>query len=294
MNSAVDRAIKCMWERYDEPLALTDLAESAILSRFHFCRIFRATTGVTPGRFLSAVRIYQAKRMLLTTSMNITDISFAVGYNSLGSFTNHFTDSVGVSPGRFRRMSQNGGFEPPVQLPDHVGAGGTVSGTISLPEGYRGARVYIGVFDTPILQRRPPSAAVVDVAGSGHPAPFRLGCVPEGNWYIHAVAVADTADPEPWTRRTLLVGGRRPVRVTAGVSVRAAVSVRTRRPTDLPILLALPDLESRLEAVAPLAEPAAAAAEATSAEIEAAEIEAAEATVAEVEAMIEAEVMDRS
>jgi AraC-like DNA-binding protein len=255
MNSAVDRAIKCMWERYDEPLSLTDLADSAILSRFHFCRIFRAATGVTPGRFLSAVRIYQAKRMLLTTSMNITDISFAVGYNSLGSFTNHFTDSVGVSPGRFRRISQNGGFEPPESAVGMGGADGTVAGTITLPEGYIGGQAYIGVFDTPIMQRRPPVAAVIDVPSSGNPAPFRLTGVPEGAWHIHVAAVADTSDPEPWTRRTLLVGGRKPIRFTAGATVRVSISMRTRRPTDLPVLLALPDLETPLNEFAPVAEP---------------------------------------
>src|SRR5487761_1173615 len=111
MDKAVERAIKCIWERYSEPLSHTEIAQRALLSRFYFARIFRNATGVTPGRFLAAVRIYQAKRMLLSTSMTITDISFAVGYNSLGSFTNHFTDSVGVSPGRFRRISRNGGFD---------------------------------------------------------------------------------------------------------------------------------------------------------------------------------------
>jgi AraC family transcriptional regulator len=254
LNSAVDRAIKCIWERYDEPISLTDLAESAILSRFHFCRVFRSATGVTPGRFLSAVRIYQAKRMLLTTSMNITDISFAVGYNSLGSFTNHFTDSVGVSPGRFRRISQNGGFAPPDPLPDPDGLDGVIAGMINLPEDYVGARAYVGVFDTPIMQRRPAAAAVVDIESSARPAPFRLAGIPEGTWHVHAVAVADTGDPEPWTRRTLLVGGRRPVRVATGVPIRVSVSLRLRRATDLPVLLALPDLETPPDGFTPAAE----------------------------------------
>jgi hypothetical protein len=57
------------------------------------------------------------------------------------------------------------------------------------------------------------------------------------------VAVADNTDPEPWTRRTLLVGGAGPVPVTADTDLPAAIELRTRRPTDLPILLALPDLE---------------------------------------------------
>src|ERR1700729_3352013 len=115
MNSAHERAIRFIYERYSEPLSLADIANSAILSRFHFCRTFRDATGVTPGRFLSAIRIYQAKRLLLNTRMNVTEIAFAVGYNSLGSFSNHFTDSVGIAPGRFRRVSQTGGFKLPLE-----------------------------------------------------------------------------------------------------------------------------------------------------------------------------------
>src|SRR5215475_14067739 len=104
MFSPVESAISRMWESYGEPLSLSDIAKSAILSRFHFCRVFREATGVSPGRFLSPVRIYQAKRLLVSTSLSVTDISLAVGYNSLGSFTNRFTESVGASPTRFRRM----------------------------------------------------------------------------------------------------------------------------------------------------------------------------------------------
>jgi transcriptional regulator GlxA family with amidase domain len=47
MNSAVEHAAKCMWEHYSEPLTLADIAKSAMLSRFHFSRIFWATISVT-------------------------------------------------------------------------------------------------------------------------------------------------------------------------------------------------------------------------------------------------------
>jgi AraC-like DNA-binding protein len=250
MNSAVERAINCIWERYGEPLSLADIAQSAILSRFHFSRLFKDATGVPPGRFLSAVRIYQAKRMLATTSVNVTDISFAVGFNSLGSFTNHFTDSVGISPSRFRRLSRSGGFELDDQPPDRRPSGGTVAGVVALPDGYAYARVYLGAFSTPIVQRRPVSAVLADVRDHAGACAFRLVNVPDGDWFVHAVAVADTADPEPWTRRTLLVGQAR-VTVLAGVADRAEISLRPRRPTDLPILLALPDLEPGEDDFAP-------------------------------------------
>ncbi|HEY2577496.1 MAG TPA: AraC family transcriptional regulator [Streptosporangiaceae bacterium] len=243
MNSAVERAIKFICEKYGEPLSLSDVAGSAILSRFHFCRLFRDATGVTPGRFLSAVRIYQAKRMLLMTGMNVTEIAFAVGYNSLGSFSNHFTDSVGIPPGRFRHAARSGGIELLGPRREPSPASGTVTGTVTLPRGYADVRVYLGAFDTPIVQRQPASAALIEVPAADKPVPYSLSGIPGGTWFVRAVAVADNADPEPWTRRSLLVGGSGPLAVAPGASIGARIGLRPRQPTDLPILLALPDLE---------------------------------------------------
>ena len=251
MNSAHERAIRFIYERYSEPLSLADIADSAIVSRFHFCRTFRDATGVTPGRYLSAIRIYQAKRLLLNTRMNVTEIAFAVGYNSLGSFSNHFTDSVGLAPGRFRRVAQGGGFEPPLPRRLESSPHSTVTGTITFPRGYADGRVYLGIFDTPIVQRQPAAAVIVDAPSTAVPCSFQLMGVPHGTWFIRAVAVADNADPEPWTRRTLLVGGVGPVAVAADTVLSAGIELRTRRPTDLPILLALPSLEPQPADVTP-------------------------------------------
>jgi AraC-like DNA-binding protein len=248
MNSAVERAIRFIRERYSEPLSLDDIASSAIMSRFHFCRIFASATGVTPGRFLSAIRIYEAKRMLLNTAVNVTDITFAVGFNSLGSFSNHFTDSVGISPGRFRRVAKTGGLGPRWTHMGSSYAGSTVTGMITFPKGHAGARVFLGIFDTPIVQRQPAAAVVVEPTDTSEPVFFRLAGVPQGRWHLRAVAVADSSDPEPWTRRTLLIGG---CDLNAIGDARCApIELRPKQPTDLPILLALPELEC------PLKEPA--------------------------------------
>lgn len=252
MNNAVERAIKFIYEKYSDPLSLADIANSAILSRFHFCRIFRDATGVTPGRFLSAIRIYNAKRMLLNTGMNVTDVAFAVGYNSLGSFSNHFTDSVGVSPGRFRRLPQNGVVRIPRARRVPAAPSVPVSVTIGFPRGYGGARVYLGAFDTPIVQRHPVSALMIDVPATASTMAYELPEVPHGKWFLRAVAVADNADPEPWTRRALLIGGSGPLRVAADAIIAASIDLRPRRPTDLPILLALPNLEPLTQEAEPV------------------------------------------
>jgi AraC family transcriptional regulator len=242
MNRAVECAIARMWESYSEPLSLADIAKSAILSRFHFSRVFREATGVSPGRFLSAVRIYQAKRMLASTPLSVTEISLAVGYNSLGSFTNRFTESVGLSPTRFRRMWRSGMRAVPAPTPGPSALHGTVTGSVCLPAGYARARVYLGAFKTPIVQCQPLSSAVIESMRDRASA-FRLANVPPGEWFISAVAVADSADLEPWTSRTLLVGGQNSVTVTAGAVSKSDVMLRPRCATDLPILFAVPDLE---------------------------------------------------
>jgi AraC family transcriptional regulator len=250
MNCAVDRAVNCIWERYGDPLSLGDMARSAMLSRFHFARVFEEQTGVSPGRFLAAVRIYRAKRLLLAGSMSVAGVSSAVGYSSLSSFTSHFTDSVGISPSRFRHASQHDRVSVCGTRPDSPVPEGAAMGTIRLPEGYAAARVYVGIFDTQILQRRPQSAALLDVT-SPRTHPYWLPRVPDGRWYLHAVAVADTDEPEPWTRRHLLVGGGGRVPAAAGgqtsKATLGAITLRPRTLTDLPALLALPDLEAGLE-----------------------------------------------
>ena len=241
MNSAVDRAVNCIWERYSDPLSLTDMARSAMLGRFQFARVFEKQTGVSPGQFLAAVRIYRAKRMLLASSMSVAGVSSAVGYSSLSSFTSHFTDSVGISPGQFRHSPHPDraiacGTQPDSPVPEDA-----AMGTVQLPEGYAVARVYVGIFDTQILQRRPQSATTLDVT-SRRARPYWLPGLPEGRWFLHAVAVADTDEPEPWTQRHLLVGGGGRVKESLG-----AITLRPRTLADLPTLLALPDLEAELE-----------------------------------------------
>jgi AraC family transcriptional regulator len=248
MNGAVDRAVNCIWERYGDPLSLADMARSAMLSRFHFARVFEGQTGVSPGRFLAAVRIDRGKRMLLGSSMSVAAVSSAVGYSSPGSFTSHFTDSVGISPGRYRYASRDDRVSACGMLPGSPVPEGAAMGTVRLPDGYAAARVYVGIFDTQILQRRPQSATLLDVR-SQRTHPFWLPRVPHGRWFLHAVAVADTDEPEPWTRRHLLVGGGGQVKAALG-----EITLRPRSRADLPALLALPDLEGDLEGLtAPVA-----------------------------------------
>src|ERR1700735_4494171 len=86
-KQAVKRVLDAMRLNQSDPLDLTKLAKIALMSRYHFLRVFEEVTGVSPLRFLASLRIELAKRLLIETSLPITTICFDVGYNSIGSFT---------------------------------------------------------------------------------------------------------------------------------------------------------------------------------------------------------------
>jgi AraC-like DNA-binding protein len=86
---------------YATPLKLDDLAREASLSRFHFVRAFRNVFGVTPGRYLTLVRIERAKA-LLVKGASVTDACFAVGFRSVGSFSARFRREIGRPPSAYR------------------------------------------------------------------------------------------------------------------------------------------------------------------------------------------------
>lgn len=240
MQESVERAIRTMWERYSEPLSLSDLASSAILSRFYFSRMFRSVTGTSPGRFLAAIRLYRAKNLLLSSSSSVTDISYTVGYNSTGTFTSRFTRSVGLPPTRYRILARTG-IEPPcVGRPASDSDACVVTGVVNLPATETPSRVYVGAFSGSIIEGMPAAACVADPDGG-----YRLHGLPRGDWWVLAAAVATAEiDPRPWMRRPLYVGTGTPVAARPGAVIRTDLDMRRSSALDLPILLALPELDS--------------------------------------------------
>ena len=147
---AVKQVIPIMHERFGEPFSLQEMAETVSLSPHHFNRVFRKVTGVTPARFLSALRLRAAVHLLLTTELSVTDICFDVGYNSLGTFTSRFTKLVGLPPTQLRELAQSATpllerlsahWRPPgSQCRANPSVSGCIDGTVSRrPAGYSSA-----------------------------------------------------------------------------------------------------------------------------------------------------------
>jgi AraC-like DNA-binding protein len=242
LNEAVERVVAYLHEQYDQPISLADMADVAVLSQFHFARTFREVTGVSPGRFLSAIRLHRAKGLLMSTALTVTDISYMVGYNSLGTFTSRFTKSVGVTPLQFRMFMEAdlAKVQADSSGREHA-AVGSLASRMTLPPGLPALRLYVGVFDGPIVQRLPVSCAMLEGQTPFH---LRLDGVPEGEWYVFAAAVDpyDTPLNEYGARVARLVAREGPVKSVRGETTMLRLEMRTCRPTDPPMLLALPGL----------------------------------------------------
>jgi len=102
------RALALIEERFAEPLPVEVLAESVHLSPFHFARMFRRSTGMSPHAFITRRRLDKAKMLLGTTDDPIAQIARDVGYRTQAHFTRVFHATEGVTPLRYRRHHRPG------------------------------------------------------------------------------------------------------------------------------------------------------------------------------------------
>jgi AraC family transcriptional regulator len=86
-------------------LTLEDLAALVHLSPFHFARCFKASMGLAPHQYIIARRLGLAKRLLLTTTLNVAEIAWSIGYENIGHFRRVFALHTGVTPGTIRRAA---------------------------------------------------------------------------------------------------------------------------------------------------------------------------------------------
>lgn len=87
---------------YASPLNVASLAGAVGYSAGHLSREFRAAYGESPYSYLMTRRIERAMTLLRRGDLSVTDVCYAVGYGSLGTFTTRFTEIVGMSPGKYR------------------------------------------------------------------------------------------------------------------------------------------------------------------------------------------------
>ncbi|MBV9129081.1 MAG: helix-turn-helix domain-containing protein, partial [Verrucomicrobia bacterium] len=85
-----------------DPINLDEIAKVMHVSTFYFCKMFKKATGITFTDYLGRVRVEKAKNLLLNPHLRISEIAYAVGFQSLTHFNRVFRDLVGESPTHFR------------------------------------------------------------------------------------------------------------------------------------------------------------------------------------------------
>lgn len=92
-------------QHYAGQIDLNAISDEASFSKFHFIRLFRDSYGKTPHQYLKHVRIEQAKE-LLKKGMPVSEVCYAVGFDSVSSFSGLFSRTVGSSPSAFMAQYQ--------------------------------------------------------------------------------------------------------------------------------------------------------------------------------------------
>ena len=100
------RVTEYIQQNLDKDLTLAELAALVCMSRYHFARLFKGSTGVPPHRFVVRQRIARARGLLATPERSIATISRLVGFRTSSHFTTVFRHVLGITPGAYRTAAR--------------------------------------------------------------------------------------------------------------------------------------------------------------------------------------------
>jgi AraC-like DNA-binding protein len=191
----IARVIRLLRDEPDADMTVGQLAQLTYLSPYHFIRVFRQVTGTAPADFRAALRLQAAKRLLLTTTRDVVQICRLVGYQSQGTFTTRFTQSVGLPPRRLRDHAD--ALDIPRVAPQQVAEdasaigrdGAVVRGVIAGADAAPGP-LFVGLFPDPIALGRPVAGTLLAA-----PGPYTLAGVPDGRYFLLAAALPWSSSP---------------------------------------------------------------------------------------------------
>lgn len=97
-------AIEFMRAHLDQPIGLDEIAAAVAVSPFHFARLFRASTGLPPYRYLANLRMENARRLLAHGRMPLAEIALSMQFSTPANFARAFRQATGMSPTEYRRQ----------------------------------------------------------------------------------------------------------------------------------------------------------------------------------------------
>ncbi|XEC97342.1 helix-turn-helix domain-containing protein [Paenibacillus tarimensis] len=241
----IDEVISYIHHNIYEPLSLSQLASHIAYSPYHFTRIFKQRTGLSPLYYVSSLRLQKSKDLLLNTNLSIREIGLEIGQQSLGTFTTRFTEKVGMSPSDFRNQVQRADnhFHSLRELNDWTDLqpvlkqNARIDGTVQAEVPFEGI-ILIGLFAKPIPEGLPLYGTLLPSLGD-----FCFTDVKPGTYYLMATSVSwgmkalDFMLPH----KTLRTRSKEPIIVRPNSAVpHQQVKLYAPRLDDPPILISLP------------------------------------------------------
>jgi AraC-like DNA-binding protein len=98
----IKRVIGFIEDNFCSPLDLENLAQTAKLSKFHFCREFKRHVGINPMKYVKTQRIEKAKKLLKKRDLSVSWVASEVGFRDLSNFIRQFKKSTGLTPRVYR------------------------------------------------------------------------------------------------------------------------------------------------------------------------------------------------
>lgn len=87
----------------DQPIRLSGLAAIADMSQYHFSRLFKQSTGLSPHKYVINQRVEKAKKLLKESNLSLSDIALECGFNSQSHFGKSFRDLASITPSQYRK-----------------------------------------------------------------------------------------------------------------------------------------------------------------------------------------------
>ena len=103
---SINKALDFIEENYNQDLSLKKVSGEVGLSLYYFSHLFKEEVGESFVTYLNKLRIRKSKQLLINSNLNISEISYQVGYNDQNYYTRVFKDYESITPSEFRIENQ--------------------------------------------------------------------------------------------------------------------------------------------------------------------------------------------
>lgn len=105
-NENIFKIIRYLNVNYTNKISLQILSELFFISESHLSRSFKKVTGFNIMTYINVLRVKEAQKMLLNSNLNITEIAYTIGYDSITHFERVFKSFTSVSPLKYRKINK--------------------------------------------------------------------------------------------------------------------------------------------------------------------------------------------